>query len=74
MISYHSVTIYKNKQLMEIRKMTGIARIRELYDMALTFTIERKRDVVTFDLIKFSKENNFHLFITQYELRTLINS
>ena len=50
-----------------------MAKIRELYDLAISFSFERKRDVVSKELIKFSRENKFNLTISERELRSLIN-
>tara|TARA_B110000285_G_C15065728_1_gene584998 strand:- start:1292 stop:1498 length:207 start_codon:yes stop_codon:yes gene_type:complete len=46
--------MYTHSNFMEIREMVAIRGVREFYNRAISYTIEKKRDVLAFDLITFS--------------------
>ena len=52
--------------------MVAIKKVREFYNQALSYSIEKRRDVLAFDLIKFSKEMNFHLVIVKSDMALLV--
>ena len=52
--------------------MVAIKKVREFYNKALAYTIEKRRDVLAFDLIKFSQVMNFHLIVNKADMTLLI--
>ena len=48
--------MYTYNNFREIRDMVAIRKVRNFYNRALAYTIKKKRDVIAFDLIKFSQE------------------
>jgi hypothetical protein len=65
---------YSNSNFMEIRKMVQLKQIRQYYNLALKYCIKRKRDVIAFDLIKFSQEMMFHLCMDQNDMTLLLQN
>lgn len=66
--------MYTHSNFMEIREMVAIRGVREFYNRAISYTIEKKRDVLAFDLISFSQEMNFHLVIHSSDMDRLIQN
>jgi len=52
--------------------MVAIKKVRDFYNQALAYTVEKRRDVLAFDLIKFAQESNFHLIIIKATMTLLI--
>jgi len=66
--------MYTNNNFIEIRDMIAIKKVRGFYNQALAYTIRKRRDVLAFDLIKFSQEMRFHLIIIQSDMTLLIQN
>jgi hypothetical protein len=54
--------------------MIAIKKVREFYNEALAYSIEKRRDVLAFDLIKFSQLMNFHLIINKAGMTMLVKN
>jgi hypothetical protein len=71
-LAFSVIENYADSNFMEIKRMVELKEIRKYYSLALKYCIKKKRDVIAFDLIKFSQEMVFHLMVDQEDIMLLI--
>ena len=68
------LTLYSNSNFMEVREMATRKKAKKLYCEAIQYCIHKKRDIVAFQLIAFSREMAFQLSIQEKQMDELINN
>ena len=56
---------FKGKTMLDALDMIKFKSVKDLFDQAMQMSIETKREIISFDLIKFAIRTGFQMAITE---------
>jgi len=66
--------MFYGKSFSEVRSLHSLSKFRELMSEALIMSIHRLREMVSYELLMFSKSRLFPMIITENEVQILVQN